>query len=393
MNTIKEMKKWIILIITAIIGYFLVNNFNVIISIIMKIIEVLSPFLIGAALAFILNIPMIKIENYLTKKIKNKNYKTGIRIISIIISLLILILIISLVAFLLIPELINNIKALIENIPILIDKVETLVIDLLDKYPEAQLKITEIFNDSTNTTNLLSDSLNYILNGIIGIITNLISGVIKVFTAVVFAIYLLSQKEYLLRATKKLINAYTKKEQAKKILEIGSLSNRIFSKFISGQCVEAVILGSIFFIVLSIFRFPYALLISILTTITALIPIFGALIAMIVGAILIAITDPFQAIIFIVLFQVIQQIEGNFIYPKVVGKSVGLPPMWTLAAISIGGSLFGILGMLIGLPIASIVYALLKDDVNKKLEKTDQKKWSVFFLTSSNKKCIIVLVK
>ena len=156
---------------------------------------------------------------------------------------------------------------------------------------------------------------------------------------------------------------------------------RIFSKFISGQCVEAAILGSIFFVVLSIFRFPYALIISILTTVTALIPIFGAMIAMIIGAILIAITNPIQAVIFIIVFQVIQQIEGNFIYPRVVGKSVGLSPMWTLLAITVGGSLFGIVGMLIGLPLASILYAIIKVNVNNRLKekKIKGKKYEKIF--------------
>ena len=165
------------------------------------------------------------------------------------------------------------------------------------------------------------------------------------------------------------MNAYLPVKIQTITIEIGRLSNQTFSKFISGQCVEAIILGTIFFVVLSILRFPYALIISVLTTITALIPIFGAMIAMAVGAVLIAIESPLQAAIFIVIFQVIQQIEGNFIYPKVVGKSVGLSPMWTLFAITIGGSLFGIIGMLTFLPIASICYALLKDDVSKKIEE------------------------
>ena len=157
-------------------------------------------------------------------------------------------------------------------------------------------------------------------------------------------------------------------EKPKRILELGKLTNQTFTKFVSGQCLEATILGTIFFIVLSILRFPYALIISVLTTITALIPIFGAMIAMVIGAILIAIESPLQALIFIIVFLVIQQIEGNFIYPKVVGKSVGLSPMWTLLAITVGGNLFGIPGMLIGLPLASIAYALVKEIVNNKLK-------------------------
>jgi len=180
---------------------------------------------------------------------------------------------------------------------------------------------------------------------------------------------MLSQKEYLINSLKKLLKAYVKKDYIEKILNIGSVANNTFTKFISGQCVEAVILGCIFFIVLTIFDFPYALIISVLTSITALIPIFGALIAMVVGAILIGITSPIDALIFVIIFLIIQQIEGNFIYPKVVGKSVGLSPIWTLLAVTVGGGLFGIIGMIIGLPIASILYSLIIKDANKRLNE------------------------
>ena len=163
--------------------------------------------------------------------------------------------------------------------------------------------------------------------------------------------------------------AYMKKEHVEKIISVSSLANRTFSKFISGQCVEAIILGAIFFVVLTILRFPYALIISSLTSITALIPMFGAIIAMVIGALLIAVTNPLQAVLFIVVFQIIQQIENNFIYPKVVGKSVGLASMWTLMAVILGGSLMGIAGMIIGLPLASILYAILREETNEQLEK------------------------
>jgi len=182
---------------------------------------------------------------------------------------------------------------------------------------------------------------------------------------------MLSQKEYLQRGVKKIMYAYMKKEHVEKIMSIGSLANKTFSKFISGQCVEAVILGTIIFFVSLLCGFPYALLIGVLTAVTALVPIFGGLIAAAIGAVLIAITNPIQALIFIAVFVVIQQIEGNLIYPKVVGKSVGLSPLWTLLAITVGGNLFGVLGMLLGLPLASVVYTLCKESVKDKLDKKD----------------------
>ena len=362
----EEMRKWITLIIIAVFSYWFATNIDLILNILTKLVTALKPFILGLITAFILNIPMTKIENILNKVIKNDKGK--VRIISIVISLVIFISIIGFVLLLLIPEIIESIENLIKIAPSIINDIETWTINLLDKYPDLQVEIQKIF-DKVNLDTIVPSTLNYIVNGTISLLTNLVSGIITTFTAVVFSIYILSQKEYIIEGTKKLMNAYLPSKIQKRTIEIGRLSNQTFSKFISGQCVEAIILGSIFFVVLSILRFPYALIISVLTTITALIPIFGAMIAMAVGAVLIAIESPLQAAIFIVIFQVIQQIEGNFIYPKVVGKSVGLSPMWTLFAITIGGSLFGIIGMLTFLPIASICYALLKDDVSKKIEE------------------------
>ena len=362
----EEMRKWITLIIIAVFSYWFATNIDLILNILTKLVTALKPFILGLITAFILNIPMTKIENILNKLIKNDKGK--VRIISIVISLVIFISIIGFVLLLLIPEIIESIENLIKIAPSIINDIETWTINLLDKYPDLQLEIQKIF-DKVNLDTIVPSTLNYIVNGTITFLTNLVSGIIPTFTAIVFSIYILSQKEYIIEGTKKLMNAYLPSKIQTRTIEIGRLSNQTFSKFISGQCVEAIILGAIFFVVLSILRFPYALIISVLTTITALIPIFGAMIAMAVGAVLIAIESPLQAAIFIVIFQVIQQIEGNFIYPKVVGKSVGLSPMWTLFAITIGGSLFGIIGMLTFLPIASICYALLKDDVSKKIEE------------------------
>lgn len=360
----EEMKQWIMLIIVAISLYWAITNLNIIFNIIIKVINVLLPFILGLVIAFILNIPMTKIEKGLNKLIKNKEFPT--RTISIILSLVIFILIIAFVLLLLIPEIISSIENLITKAPYIINNLEHWIIDLLDKYPDLQTELTKVFANNSLET-IIPNSLNYLVNSAITFITSLVNSVITTFTAIVFSIYMLSQKESLVAGTQKIIKAYLKPEIANRIIEIGKLSNKTFSKFISGQCVEAVILGIIMFIAFCLFRFPYALIIAVLTSITALIPIFGAIIAMVIGAILIAIESPIQSVIFIIVFQVIQQIEGNFIYPKVVGKSVGLSPLWTLFAITIGGNLFGIIGMLTFLPLASIGYALFKDDFFKKI--------------------------
>jgi len=364
----KENIKKIIGIIAFGIGfYWLLNNINSISSFIDRLFGLLLPFILGGVIAFVLNIPMMKIENFIKSKQKKKKSHLPVRTISIIISLVLFLVFILLVAFLLIPELIENISLLLSNIPKVINDVQEWIINLADNYPDIQKQIEKTLSSEMNFNDVIVGLLNYVINGSINIITNLVSSLFTIFTAVVFAIYMLSQKEYLISGIKKLLYAYLKKEYVEKILEISDLANRTFSKFISGQCVEAILLGFIFFVILSIFRFPYALIISVLISITALIPMFGAMIAMIIGALLIAVTSPWKALLFIIVFQVIQQIENNFIYPKVVGKSVGLSSMWTLLAIILGGSLMGIPGMIIGLPLASILYAILRNETNNKL--------------------------
>ena len=370
-QTINDVRKWIVLVLIAIISFWAINNMELIISYISRIFNVLLPFLLGGMIAFVLDIPMSFLEKKLKEKTKLKNIT--IRTISIILSLLIFALIFAFIAFLLVPELIENIKTLISNIPTLFNKTETFIIDLLDKFPDIQTEIKNFFSTKGALGNIITDTLNYFLNGTIGLIGDIISGIVMIITSLIFAIYMLSQKEYLCRCVKKVLFAILSKKNADKVINIGKITNNTFTNFISGQCVEISILGGIMFIVLTLFKFPYALVISVLTSITALVPIFGAIIAMVVGAILIAITNPIKALLFILVFQIIQQIENNLIYPKVVGKSVGLSPMWTLFAISIGGSLFGIIGAIIGLPLASIIYSIIKENVDNKLKEKNIK--------------------
>ena len=365
----KNMQQLMILISFGIGLFWILSNLELVLGFLSHFIHLLLPFIIGAIIAFILNIPMTKIESFIKGKLKNKNTKLPIRTISITLSLVFFLTFILLICFLLIPELIDNIQLLIKNIPHFFENIQTWILNLAGNYPEIQTKIQEVFKDTTNVNNIMINVLNYIINGSINFITSLISSLFTIFTAIVFAVYMLSQKEYLHRGVTKMMYAYLKKDHVEKITDIASLSNRTFSKFISGQCVEAFILGTIFFVVLTLLRFPYALIISVVTTVTALIPMFGAMIAMIIGALLIAVTNPLEAVLFIIVFQVIQQIENNFIYPKVVEKSVGLASMWTLMAVILGGSMFGIVGMIIGLPLASILYAILRKVTNDRLNK------------------------
>lgn len=369
LGNLEELKKWIIVVLIGIFAYWGLNNLEIISGWFGTIYKVFFPFILGFVLAYILNIPTMKIERLLKKIIPDKYKKQKlIRFLSILFSLLLMVLVVVFIAFLLIPELIENIELLMKNIPGIIDKAEVFILDLADKYPEVQVQIEEAFSKGGTVTKLLSNILNYFINGAIGFVSDLFSGIVNIFTALIFAVYMLAQKESLVSKIKAMVYAFFDKKKSRKIMEIASLSNKTFTNFISGQCVEAVILGTIIFAVSLLCGFPYAILIGVLTAVTALIPIFGAFIALGVGTLLIAISNPLQAIIFVLVFFIVQQIEGNFIYPKVVGKSVGLSPLFTLLAITVGGNLCGVVGMLIGLPLASIVYTLLKDDINNKLK-------------------------
>ena len=198
---------------------------------------------------------------------------------------------------------------------------------------------------------------------------SIVNGMSTFLIGFIFSIYILLQKENLIRQIKKLLAAFLPERTVEGIVRIAALTSRTFSNFFTGQCMEAVILGSMFFIVLVVLRLPYALLIGVLIAFTALIPVFGAFIGWFIGAFLMLMVNPLQALIFTVIFLILQQIEGNLIYPHVVGNSVGLPSIWVLAAVTLGGSMMGILGMLIFIPLCSVAYTLLKEKVNRNLER------------------------
>ena len=369
MNNKNDIRRLINLLVIVFVGYLTITNLKFIISIINNIMDAFAPFLLGVVLAFILNIPMKKLEGLFESLQKNKEKKFKTRGISIFLSLIIFFALIIFIVIELVPDLISNIELLIKNIPNILTSVEGFALDLVKDYPEVQNKIKDLFLNTGNVNDILMNILNYLINGSINFVSSFVNSVVTIFTAFVFAVYMLLQKENLIKGSKTILKAYLGDKKSKKVIEIGRLSNDVFSKFVSGQCLESAILGLIFFVILSLCGFPYSLLISVLVAITSLIPFFGAFIALVIGAILIATQSFTQAIIFVLIFLVTQQIENNLIYPKVVGKSVGLSPLWTLLAITVGGSIFGIIGMIIGLPIASILYALLKKDIKVRIDK------------------------
>lgn len=327
----------------------------------------LLPFLLGAAMAFILNVPMRAIETHLPQKLQRAH-----RGISLVLTLAAVVGVVMVVSLLVLPQLKNTVQTIAARMPAFWAQAQQWANELMIRYPELADWLSEAGN--LNLRNVTQQVMDWLKNGGLALVgntvtaaTGIISGFVNFFIALIFAIYLLFQKETLSRQGRMLLFAWMRPEHAEKVLEVVRLANKTFSNFLSGQCLEACILGALFAVGMLLFRMPYVLLISVLVAVTALIPVFGAFIGCFVGAFLILIQNPMQAVVFVILFLVIQQIEGNLIYPRVVGGSVGLPSVWVLAAVTLGGSMFGVVGMLVMIPLCSVLYSLLRTATRERL--------------------------
>ena len=331
------------------------------------VIKLLMPFIIGIVIAFILNILINLIEKKLLNKSKMNNQSR--RTISLILSLAIIFTFIIILLLLIIPQLKNTVVLFVDNMPMYEENVK----DLLDTFnidPNIVVEIEEkVKNFGDVTIDFIKNNSDQILEITLGVATNVISVIVNFVIAIVFAIYLLVQKEKLLSQLNKVLKAYLPVKKVNKINDIAKLSNKVCASFVSGQCLEALIIGLLCFIGMLILGIPYAATISVLIGVTALIPVYGAFIGTIVGAFLIFMVNPIKALIFVIFILILQQFEGNLIYPKVVGKSVGLPGIWVFVAVTIGASLAGVVGMLISVPIASICYSIIATDVNYRLQR------------------------
>jgi len=364
-----QMKRILLLCFLVILMFVAIENFGVVLALLGKFMDVIFPFILGACIAFVFNVPMKKIEQTLFAK--KPNFK-GKRAISYILSLILVLGIIAIAMFVIIPELIDTVKELAKQAPSAVKSVEAYMISLTDRWPELKAVTKNIDFDYDQLISKLGTILTGatgLLSSTVGIVTSVVSGFATFVIAFCFSIYLLVRKEEFSVQFKKVLYAILPEKVVKEILKVGNLSNKTFSSFLTGQCLEACILGAMFFVAMSIFRMPYALLISVLIALTALIPIFGAFIGCAVGVVLILMISPKQALIFLIMFFVLQQIEGNLIYPHVVGGSVGLPSIWVLVAITVGGDLMGIAGMIIFIPLCSVFYSLFREFVYKRLDK------------------------
>lgn len=415
----KENTKQIIkIVVIAIVLLVALLNIEPVWNVCKTFLSILSPFICGLAIAFILNIFMRFYEEKLFKTKKkrknnskeitqseknnqsnnimtkasnnvinktnlekenkqNKDNKNGKRVVSIALSIITIVAVVTIIMLLIIPQFVEIIKNLIINMPTYLESLKDWAIDLTQRVPEINNFIQNIQIDTEALKNGLMNISKGVLDVTINQVSGLVSEIVNFFIAIVFAVYILANKEGLKVQAKEFIYARIPEERADYILKVSRLARDSFRSFLTGQAKEAVILGVLCTLGMLILGIPYAGPVGALTALTAFIPIVGAFIGGFVGAVLIVAIDPIKALIFIIFIIVLQQIEGNLIYPHVVGKNIGLPSIWVLVAITIGGSLFGIMGMVIGLPILSIIYAIVTENTNKKLQEKGLKEEAI----------------
>ena len=374
--SIKKIRELIVFTALLVVALW---KFDVVLGVLKTIWDIIFPFVLGGAIAFLTNVPMSFLEKKIFEKVKKKNkiVRKLERPISLILTIVLAVGVIALVMFGVIPQLTRTMGTLVTSINDFIPQMQSWIGDFFHNNQEIMNLVDQIEFDPDQAIkwgiSLLGNGAGNMMNTTMSAVGSIVSGVATFFIAFSFACYILFQKEKLHVQIRKVFFAFLPRQKADAFLKVCSLTYRTFANFLAGQCLEAVILGSMFVVTLSILRMPYALLIGVLIAFTALIPIFGAFIGCAVGSFLIFMVSPQQAILFVIVFLVLQQIEGNLIYPHVVGESVGLPSIWVLAAVTIGGNLMGIVGMLVFIPLLSVLYTIFREFVYLRLKKQNIK--------------------
>lgn len=385
----KNMKKIMILITFSVLLLVGTYHIDVLLNTLSAIIKILQPFIIGSCIAFFLSVPMRQLENKVFKRntTNSKFIKKAARPLSLLISIAGVLGFICIVCFLVIPELGTSLESLAQTVPDSVKKMQAWVQTNLIDNPELGAFFKDVNFDWTGISEkalkIANDILSMLISNSASIIGSIVSMVANVLIGFVFSIYLLSSKEKLAVQGKKVMYSYLPEKCSDWILSVLRLLNISFTNFLSGQCTEAIIEGTLFFTVLSIFRFPYAMLIGVLVAFVAFIPIFGGFISFGIGTILMFLQSPTTGLLFMIMFLVLQQFDNNVIYPRVVGNSIGLPAIWVLFAVSIGGSLMGLFGMILFIPLFSVIYQLLRRNVKKRLElrAVDESKYKIQYET------------
>lgn len=362
----KKLFKSILLIITyAVVLVMVLARLDVVANAVGTVISVFKPLIIGFCLAFILNRPC----QFFFRLYSRGLDKNAARPLAVLTAYLALIIVIAAIFSFVLPKLVESIQTFVLNLGGYITNAQDSINKLL-AYLNLDMEQLDLSNLNTTLRELFSKALNFLSNlgpQLVEFTTSLVSILVTGVLALVFSIYMLSGRDKLLGQCRRMIKAYIPAKVAGPLSDVVDLTAATFTKFITGQCIEACILGSLCTLGMLFIQADYAPLIGVTVGASALIPVAGAYIGAIVSAILLLMVSPLKALIFLIFLLILQQVEGNVIYPRVVGTSLGLPGIWVLAAVTVGGSLFGLVGVLISVPIASVVYTLLRRDVRKRL--------------------------
>ena len=383
-----SIKKIIMIALGLIIFYLAIKNIAVVISYIGTFISFFTPFILGAALAFIINVPMTKIEGFLFKKVP-ENPKTRLqrcaktlkRPVSMLIALVLVFGVIVIAGIIIVPQVASGLESLAEALPGAMDRLQDWISTNANKIDIVENLMNKIDIDLDSVGRELASTAKgwatAMLDSGFSTVSNIVNGIFEFVIGLVFAIYILLQKEKLGRQGKQIVYATFTEKTADKIMYITGMTRDVFKGFISGQCVDGIINAILFFIILTILGIPYAVMLSIFSGFMAMIPIIGSFIGAGVGVIIVLIMDPSQVLYFIIMYIIVQQIDGNVIYPLIAGNSMGLPSIWVLMAVTVGGSMMGILGMILFIPICSVLYKLTRHYVLRRLQDNDvpEEKW------------------
>lgn len=368
---IKKISKWLIGVVTVCILIYLgVQNINAVADAVSWILGLILPLILGVFFALILNVPLRFFETHIWRKTGKPKLQKLRRPVAFIVSLVVILAAISGVVWLVIPELVDAIKVISQSIIALIDDLSTMDQAALAELPFGNALLSIDWDEFLSSLqNWLKSQSGNIMDTAFGTIGSIVGGVVNFFLAFIFAVYVLFGKEKLKKQATRLIQAWLPPKFSSWVIHAASVSNTNFRNFVSGQTLEAVILGSLCMIGMLILRLPYAPMVGALVGVTAFIPIIGAWIGAIVGAFMIFTVDPIKTVIFVAFLLILQQLEGNIIYPRVMGSRVNLPGMWILAAVTIGGGIAGPIGMLLSVPISSTIYVLVREATEKREQK------------------------
>lgn len=369
----KTLRNILLVVLGCIVFYWLLHETEQVRTVFSVIKGITAPFIMGATIAFILNVPTRTFERLL-KGIKQPKLK---RLCAILLTFVAVLLILALVFWLLIPQLIDTIQSLIPKLLEFVKSTEIKTKTFLKNNPQlmqwiwsnTDLESVDWASLAEKALSIVGNSLSTIVSGAFLAIGSVAGAMMDAFIAIVFALYCLFQKEALARQGRKLLYAFLPEKASDWIVRTLRLTNTTFSNFLSGQCVEVCILGCLFAITMAILKMPYIPLVSVLVAVTAFVPIVGAWVGCVFGAFLILVANPAQAILFVVMFIILQQVENNLIYPRVVGTSIGLSGMWVLIAVAVGGELMGVAGMFLMIPVTSVIYTVMREVTNQRLEK------------------------